>query len=144
MGPGAASGPAIPFITMRAAAGILAVCVMVAGCMRAPPGDFAAIPARSEPVDVAARDPAPASTPPAPKLPRPEALTDPAITANITAAISADPAMAGSDISVNTTHGVVQLTGKVASQEQIAIASAYAQRQDGVMRVDDHLSLPLK
>jgi len=48
--------------------------------------------------------------------------------------------MTGSDVSVNTDHGVVMLTGSVKSQEQSAIASAHAQRQDGVMRVDTHLA----
>ena len=35
---------------------------------------------------------------------------------------------------------VLTLAGLVKSPEQTAIASAYAQRQDGVMRVDNHLS----
>jgi osmotically-inducible protein OsmY len=48
--------------------------------------------------------------------------------------------MSGADVSVNTDHGVVTLTGNVKSQEQTAIASAHAQRQDGVMRVDNHLT----
>ncbi len=65
------------------------------------------------------------------------------ISGKIRAGILTDPAMTGADISVNTTHGVVELTGVVASQEQVAIASAHAQRQDGVMRVDNHLALPL-
>jgi len=112
--------------------------------MRTSPADFATVPSRADAPNVAARDPGPAPQAPKPALPPPEALTDPAITASIRSAITHDPAMAGSDISVNTTHGIVELTGKVVSQEQIALASAYAQRQDGVVRVDDHLSLPLK
>jgi osmotically-inducible protein OsmY len=52
----------------------------------------------------------------------------------------ADPGMAGADVSVNTDAGVVSLTGTVKSQEQAAVASAHAQRLDGVMRIDNHLS----
>ena len=71
-----------------------------------------------------------------------EALTDTAITGRITAAILTDPNMNGSDVSVITDHGVVALAGQVKTPEQTAIASAHAQRQDGVMRVDNHLSVP--
>ena len=73
-----------------------------------------------------------------------DALSDTVITARIKAGILADPGMAGSDVSVNTDGGVVQLTGIIKSQEQAAIASAHAQRQDGVLRVDDHLSVNLQ
>jgi hyperosmotically inducible protein len=69
-----------------------------------------------------------------------EAATDSAISARVDQAIKADPGMAGSDISVNTDRGVVRLTGTVKSQEQAAIASAHAQRYDGVMRIDSHLA----
>jgi len=55
-----------------------------------------------------------------------------------------DPAMGGADVSVNTDRGVVSLTGVVASQEQAAVASAHAQREDGVMRVDNHLAVNLR
>lgn len=70
-----------------------------------------------------------------------ESLSDSAITARVQAGLARDPALAGSDISVNTDHGVVSLTGRVRSQEQIAIAAAHAQAEDGVMRIDDHLAL---
>lgn len=104
------------------------------------------MPSRADAATVATRSAgpdAPASQP-SRLLPPPEALTDPVITGRIKASLITDPAMMGSDVSVNTTHGVVDLTGIVASQEQLAIASAHAQRQDGVMRVDNHLSIPLK
>lgn len=74
-------------------------------------------------------------------LPSPEAISDVMITSRIRAALLADPGMAGADVSVNTDHGVVILAGTVKSHEQTGIASAYAQRQDGVMRVDNQLSL---
>jgi hyperosmotically inducible protein len=69
-----------------------------------------------------------------------DALSDPMISGRIRAELLTDPGMTGSDVSVNTDHGVVTLTGSVKSQEQTAIASAHAQRQDGVMRVDTHLA----
>ena len=79
-----------------------------------------------------------------PALPGPEALTDAVIGAKIRAALLADPAMAGADVSVNVEHGVVVLTGTVKSYEQAGVASAYAQRQDGVMRVDSQVGLALQ
>jgi osmotically-inducible protein OsmY len=62
------------------------------------------------------------------------------ITGRTRSAIVGDPGMAGADVSVNTDGGVVNLTGTVKSQEQAAIASAHAQHNDGVMRIDNHLS----
>jgi hyperosmotically inducible protein len=73
-----------------------------------------------------------------------DVITDSMITARIKAGILSDPGMAGSDVSVNTDRGVVSLTGIIKSQEQAAIASAYAQRQDGVMRVDNALAVNLQ
>ena len=49
--------------------------------------------------------------------------------------------MVGADVSVMASQGVVSLTGSVRSQEQVAIAAAHAQREDGVMRIDNHLAL---
>jgi osmotically-inducible protein OsmY len=82
--------------------------------------------------------PQPAATPSPPPS---EGLADTVITGKVKAAILTDPAMTGADVSVNTDRGVVVLAGLVKTPEQTAIASAYAQRQDGVMRVDNHLSL---
>ena len=64
------------------------------------------------------------------QLPSRENLTDTVITGRIKSAIRTDPSMDGSDVSVITDRGVV------------ALASAHAQRQDGVMRIDNHLSVP--
>lgn len=71
-----------------------------------------------------------------------DALTDTVITGKIKTAILTDPGMVGADVSVNTDRGVVILAGVVKTPEQTGIASAHAQRQDGVMRVDNHLSIP--
>jgi osmotically-inducible protein OsmY len=76
-------------------------------------------------------------------LPRVESLSDTFITGKVKADLIGDPAMAGADVSVNTSQGVVNLTGTVTSQEQAAIASSHAQRQDGVMRIDNHLAVNL-
>jgi hyperosmotically inducible protein len=84
---------------------------------------------------------APAPTTGAPAAPRAEPPTDGAITDRVQAGLKRDPALAGSDVSVNTDHGVVHLAGLVKSQEQAAIATSHAQREDGVMRVDSHLSV---
>ena len=83
----------------------------------------------------------PQAAPPRAAIPSAEALSDGVITAKIRASLLADDAMRGADVSVNTEHGVVILAGNVKSYEQVGIASAYAQRQDGVMRVDNQLTL---
>lgn len=102
----------------------------------------AAMPASELPrdSDAAARAPAVPYVPIASR----EAIADTLITGRIRAAVFGDPAMAGADISVNTDRGVVVLAGSVKSHEQTGIASAHAQRQDGVMRVDNQLSLALQ
>ena len=130
------------------------VCVSLAGCVRstgddvrseAPRPTTASVPASGiHPVEEQhAAAPAPTETG-SRLLPAPETLTDAVITAKIKASMLADPLLAGADVSLNTTQGVVNLTGSVVSQEQAAIASSHAQRQDGVMRVDDHLSVTLR
>jgi osmotically-inducible protein OsmY len=63
------------------------------------------------------------------------------ITARVKAELLTDPGMEGADVSVSADHGVVILSGTVASYEQSALASAHAQHQDGVMRIDNQLSL---
>lgn len=138
---------AVPF-----ALAAFAITVAVVACDR--PGTRAAAPApesyaqrqpASQGEPMAERDPrtfdntaAGAST--APRYASADALSDTVIGGRIKAAILTDPGMQGADVSVNTDHGVVTLTGTVKSQEQTAIASAHAQRQDGVMRVDNHLT----
>ncbi|MGZ5646567.1 MAG: BON domain-containing protein [Usitatibacter sp.] len=63
------------------------------------------------------------------------------IWAYVKAGLLSDPAMKGADVSVNTDHGVVNLTGTVKSREQAAIAAIHAQRPDGVMRIESHLAV---
>jgi len=108
--------------------------------------------AKEHPAEAAKAAPAPAPAHAAPAAPlrtveRPDALpgdanADVSATAQIQAALHADPALAGSDISVNTERGVVTLSGFVLNREQSAIASAYANRQLGVLRVENGLSIP--
>lgn len=89
--------------------------------------------------DVASNAVAPAQPAPRAAIPPPEATSDAAISTRIGGELAKDPGMAGADVSVHTDRGVVTLSGTVKSQEQTGIASAHAQRQDGVMRVDNHL-----
>jgi hypothetical protein len=129
---------------------LLFVLPLLAGCSREPAGDLAHLAPRADAQRREAPRPAATKSPeadvaPANRiLPPPEALTDAVITGKITASLMTDPAMSGSDVSVNTDRGVVSLTGLVASQEQAAVASAHAQRQDGVMRVDNHLAVNMR
>ncbi len=128
-------------------------CAVLSGCVRSTGDDVRSEAPRSAAPSVLAsggRSIEETQVPAAPAatgsrlLPAPETLTDPVITAGIKASMLADPLLRGADVSVNTTQGVVNLTGSVVSQEQAAIASSHAQRQDGVMRVDDHLSVTLR
>jgi len=125
-------------------------CVVLSGCVRSSGDDVRSEAPRPRAAAASATGMRSVEETPAPPaaaqtgsrlLPSPEALTDSVITAAIKASMLADPLLRGADVSVNTTQGVVNLTGSVVSQEQAAIASSHAQRQDGVMRVDDHLSV---
>jgi hyperosmotically inducible protein len=73
-----------------------------------------------------------------------DAAADAAVGTRIRAALQTDPLLRGTDISVNSDHGVVSLTGTVLTREQSAIASAHAQREDGILRVDNDLAIPLQ
>ena len=122
----------------------IALVLLVAACTREHLGEARRVAPRAE-ATVAVTQPAETTpAPPSRLLPSPEMLSDPVITGRIKASLMTDPAMTGADVSVNTSQGVVSLTGIVASQEQAAIASAHAQRQDGVMRVDNHLAVNLR
>jgi osmotically-inducible protein OsmY len=49
--------------------------------------------------------------------------------------------MKDSDISVKTENGMVTLTGTVKSPDQVTLASALAQRQEGVSRVENQVAV---
>jgi len=105
----------------------------------APPRERVAAAPQVRPVEEITVPAPPAAAPaPAPRL-----LSDNAITRRIRSAIASDPGMAGADVSVNTLDGVVVLVGVVRTPEQTGIASAHAQRQDGVLRVDNQLAFAL-
>jgi hyperosmotically inducible periplasmic protein len=124
---------------MRNLSLILVAGLVVAACSRPSAELDAATSTASAPPPGQATPPTQVSAAKPARIPAPEALTDGAITSRIHTAIVGDPAMTGADVSVNTDKGVVVLSGTVKSHEQGGIASAHAQRQDGVMRVDNHL-----
>jgi osmotically-inducible protein OsmY len=129
----------LPFFRLATMLGALAI---LAGCDRpfAPSANAAdTLPRAQDGADAARTAARPRSSPASP--PPPAAISDAAITARVNSALHNDPALAGSDLSVNTDHGVVSLTGTVKSPEQVAEASARAQEPDGVMRIDSHLSV---
>lgn len=120
-----------------------AVAALVIACERAD----SPLSTRAGNGDEGARQPAVAAAPPpavqrpvAP-MPPPDTLTDAMITGRIKTALLSDPGMKGADVSVQTNKGVVTIVGTVKSHEQTGIASAHAQRQDGVVRVDNDLTL---
>ena len=120
------------------------VAIAGAGCERPTSPGVGMPPAMSRAEAPALSNPSAAAVEPRRPTPLPasvpsDALTDAAITARIRNELMADPGLAGADVSVHTNNGVVALSGTVRTPEQTAIASAHAQRQDGVMRVDNHL-----
>lgn len=120
-----------------------AVATLVIACERAD----SALSSRGAGGEDAARQPAVAAAPapaaqrPVAPMPPADTLTDTMITGRIKTALLSDPGMKGADVSVHTNKGVVTLVGTVKSHEQTGIASAHAQRQDGVLRVDNDLTL---
>ena len=131
--------------------GLLAAAAVFAlqACERPTTGTFATTARGTEPVTAAvpaaeapaAEPPAPVAEAPAKALPSPESLSDTVITGRVKAGLLTDPSLAGADVSVNTDHGVVNLSGSVRNYEQLALASAHAQREDGVMRIENHLAV---
>jgi osmotically-inducible protein OsmY len=135
------SSPVLPLIVAAFAGATLAIACERPDSRAAAQTSMSRESATASRASPSVRPEAPVAQPaPAPAATR-EALNDTMITGRIKAAILTDPAMAGADVSVNTDHGVVSLTGVVRSHEQTGVASGHAQRQDGVMRVDTHLSL---
>jgi len=132
---------------MKRALIILLAGSALAACHReeSPPLHTVATAAEDAPAQSAPRtptqpvQPADAQRAPAAKVPPAEALNDTFIEGKIRASVMTDPSMKGADVSVNSDHGVVSLAGTVKSQEQSAIASAHAQQEDGVMRVENTL-----
>jgi hypothetical protein len=126
----------------RACVPVLVVAAVFLGACERPRQDTADTPqpSRTAPTAALPDTSAPAVSPSSAAR---DAITDSIISTRIKAGILSDPGMVGSDVSVNTDRGVVALTGMVKSQEQAAIASAHAQRQDGVMRVDNQLAANL-
>jgi osmotically-inducible protein OsmY len=62
-------------------------------------------------------------------------------TGKVKAAIATDPGLRDAEIIVKTDGGIVVLTGTAKSQDQITLASNLAQRQEGVSRVDNQVTV---
>jgi osmotically-inducible protein OsmY len=69
------------------------------------------------------------------------AVSETVTTGKIKSAIASDAGLKDSDISVTTDNGVVTLSGTAKSQDQVSMATALAQRQDGVVRVENNISV---
>jgi hyperosmotically inducible protein len=70
-----------------------------------------------------------------------EAITDAAITSAVKAQFLADPGVSGLKIDVDTTFGVVVLSGKVESKAEADRASAIARQSRGVKTVINQLQV---
>ena len=85
--------------------------------------------------------PATASMAPGPAGDATGAVSETITTGKIKAAIAADAGLKDTDISVTTNNGVVTLSGTAKSQDQISAATALAQRQDGVTKVETNVAV---
>ena len=85
--------------------------------------------------------PATASMAPGPAGDATGAVSETITTGKIKAALAADAGLKDSDISVTTNNGVVTLSGTAKSQDQVSAATALAQRQDGVTKVENSISV---
>jgi len=70
-----------------------------------------------------------------------QAIDDASITATIKGKYLVDDTLKGLDISVDTEQGVVTLTGPVQSDTAKELATQIAQGVDGVVRVDNQLTV---
>jgi hypothetical protein len=85
--------------------------------------------------------PATANMQPGPAGDASGAVSETITTGKIKAAIASDAGLRDSDISVTTDNGVVVLSGTAKSQDQVTMATALAQRQDGVTRVENNITV---
>ena len=141
--PGKSSSKILPMVIAAFAGATLAIaCERPASRLASAATDSQA--SAAPPAAQAAHSPqAPATAPAQPAaMPPREALADTVIAGRIQSALLHDPGMTGADVSVSADKGAVTLVGSVKTHEQLAIASAHAQRQDGVTRVDNHLNVP--
>ncbi|HEY3158572.1 MAG TPA: BON domain-containing protein [Vicinamibacterales bacterium] len=70
-----------------------------------------------------------------------EVLTDAAVTSEVKTKFLAEPGVSGLNINVDTTNGVVTLTGMVKSQAEANKAMTIARNSKGVKRVVNHLKV---
>ncbi|KVW96113.1 BON domain-containing protein [Thiobacillus denitrificans] len=70
-----------------------------------------------------------------------QAIDDASITATIKGKYLVDDTLKGLDISVDTEQGVVKLTGPVQSDTAKELATQIAQNVEGVVRVDNQLTV---
>lgn len=127
--------PALPAIVLLAMAG-----AALPGCDRTPAEALERGRAAAGIGEAAPDAPATAMLKPA----TPEAagaVRETVTTGKIKSAIASDAGMQGADIAVKTDNGVVTLSGTARSQEQVTIATQLAQRQEGVRRVEAHVTL---
>lgn len=85
--------------------------------------------------------PATAGMRPGPRGDASGAVSETITTGKIKAALASDAGLKDSDISVTTNNGVVTLSGTAKSQDQVSMATALAQRQEGVVRVENNVTV---
>ena len=106
-----------------------------------PPPPPPASSAPAEPPPPAAVPPAPAPAPGAAPTTMGEKVDDTMITTKVKAALLADDAVKGMDISVKTVGGEVQLTGVVDNKAQMDRAVEVAKGIEGAQRVQNGMTV---
>jgi len=76
-----------------------------------------------------------------PPSPADQLLLDERISADVRAALAADPGTRGADIDVATSAGIVRLSGFVGSAEDVASVAAVARTVKGVQSIRNDLRL---
>jgi hyperosmotically inducible protein len=106
----------------------------------APAANSTSTTSSTDPASPGATAAAPGGTPVAGAGPG-NVVADTVTTGKVKTAIAADNAMKDADIMVNTSNGIVVLSGNAKSQDQVSLATRLAQRQEGVTAVESRVAV---
>lgn len=119
----------------------LVACNKSDSSMEAPPAVAPPMSAPAEAPPAAPMPPGASTEPAAPNTTMGEKVDDTVITTKVKAALLADEGVKGTDVSVTTVAGEVQLSGTVESQAQIDRAVEVAKGIEGVLRVQNGVTV---
>lgn len=125
---------------------VSSLALLAAGCDRTPDEPAVTEPTVSERMDEATTDTRNAASDMGDSIERRadqagQAIDDATITAAVKSKYLLDDTLKGLQISVDTVQGVVSLTGMVQNDAAKELATQIAQNTDGVVRVDNQLTI---